>query len=177
MTYTPTKIRIDKRTGKPTPESLQWSRAQAWYDAVRGALVPVKPADAPWRGPINVTIDVYFERTQELLKPKYPDGPIRHICKPDRDNTDKSILDALTEAGLWLDDAQVCDGPVRKWWAARGAGPGVIIAVQRIGWTEPDAPCTLEQAAALDKVWLKPKGEKPAKAKKPKAKELFDVKA
>lgn len=131
FSYQPSKLVIDKRTGKPTPESLAWSRAAEWYEAVRLALLPHRPP-APWTGPVRCTIDVYFERPSRLLKKKSPDGPVRHTAKPDRDNLDKSILDALTEAGLWEDDAQVCDGPVRKWYAAKGAGPGVIIIAERI---------------------------------------------
>lgn len=130
MTYHPTKIRIGKN-GKPTPDSLAWVRANEWYEAVRVALLPQRPAQ-PWEGPVRVTIDVYFERPQRLLKKKSPAGAVRHTAKPDRDNVDKSILDALTEAGLWHDDSQVCDGPVRKWYAAKGCGPGVIIVAEQI---------------------------------------------
>lgn len=131
FSYQPKKLTINKRTGKPTPDSLAWVRAQAWYDAVRCALLPQRPA-VPWTGPVRCTIDVYFERPQRLMKKSSPQGPVRHTAKPDRDNTDKSILDALTEAGLWEDDAQVCDGPVRKWYVAKGCGPGVIVVAERI---------------------------------------------
>jgi Holliday junction resolvase RusA-like endonuclease len=129
VTYQPTKIVY--KNGKPTPESLAWHRAQEWYQAVKAALLPQQPA-TPWSGPIRCTIDVYFERPERLMKKKSPVGAIRHTGKPDRDNLDKSILDALTEAGLWNDDSQVCDGPVRKWYAAKGCGPGVVIVAEQI---------------------------------------------
>lgn len=130
FSYQPKKLTIGKN-GKPTPDSLAWVRAQEWYDAVRVALLPVRPS-SPWKGPVRVTIDVYFERPQRLLKKKSPEGPVRHTAKPDRDNLDKSILDALTEAGLWEDDSQVCDGPVRKWYAAKGCGPGVLVVAEQL---------------------------------------------
>lgn len=130
-TYRPTKIRISKKTGKPTPESLAWARAEQWYRDVAWAVRPYLPAQ-PWDGPVRCEIEVYFERPERLLKKGCPDGLIWYTAKPDRDNTDKSVLDALTKAGLWRDDAQVCDGPVRKFYAERGAGPGVRIIAERI---------------------------------------------
>lgn len=131
FTYQPKKLTINRKTGKPTPDSLAWVRANEWYEAVRVALWPVRPHE-PWTGPVRMTIDVYFERPQRLLKKSSYEGPIRHDGKPDRDNLEKSITDPLKVAGLYLDDGQVCDGPVRKWYAARGCGPGVTIVAERI---------------------------------------------
>lgn len=34
-------------------------------------------------------------------------APEDHIVKPDLDNLDKAVLDAITELGLWKDDSQV----------------------------------------------------------------------
>lgn len=134
FSYQPTKIRIGKN-GKPTPESLAWARAQEWYAAVAAALTPHKPAE-PWDGPVRMTIDVFFERPQRLMKKKSPDGIVRHTAKPDRDNLEKSITDALKEAGLYRDDSQICAGEVSKWYAAKGCAPGVIIVAERISETE-----------------------------------------
>lgn len=97
------------------------------------------PAE-PWEGPIQVDSEFFFERPQYMLARKFPDGPILHTAKPDRDNLDKAVLDALTEAGLWRDDAQVCAGEVRKFYAGRGCQPGVIIVVRRLTTTED--PCS-----------------------------------
>jgi len=132
MTYQPTKIRINRKTGKPDPYSVAWARAQEWYEAVRAALWKHGRPAEPWTGPVCCTIDVYFERPQRLNKKSSPEEAIRHTASPDRDNLDKSILDALTEAGLWEDDAQVCAGEVRKWYVAKGCGPGVVIRAERI---------------------------------------------
>ncbi len=146
-TYHPTKIRISKKTGKPTPDSLAWARAQKWYEDVRWAVQRLRRTE-PLTGPIRVTVEVYFERPQRLLTKKSPEGPVWHTAKPDRDNTDKSILDAFTKAGLWLDDAQVCDGPVRKFYAAKGCGPGVRVIVEPLtGLPEfPDTPSLFHTA-------------------------------
>lgn len=129
VTYQPTKIRY--KDGKPTPDSLAWVRAQEWYETVRFALQAFRP-EQPWIGPVSMTIDVFFERPERLCKKKSPEQPIRHTAKPDRDNLEKSITDALKEAGLYEDDSQICAGEVRKWYAAKGHGPGVIIVAERI---------------------------------------------
>lgn len=136
VTYQPTRLTIGKN-GKPTADSLAWVRSQEWYEKVRLALFPQRPSE-PWSGPVRCTVDVYFERPQRLCKKSSPKGVIRHTGSPDRDNLDKAILDALTEAGLWADDGQVCDGPVRKWYAEAGCGPGVHIVAEQIPESEEE---------------------------------------
>lgn len=44
-----------------------------------------------------------------------PGGLIPHTVRPDADNLVKALLDALTRARVWEDDAQVWDLRVRKW--------------------------------------------------------------
>lgn len=44
-----------------------------------------------------------------------PGGLIPHTVRPDADNLVKAMLDALTRARVWEDDAQVWDLRVRKW--------------------------------------------------------------
>lgn len=151
VAYHPKKLTINRKTGKPTPDSLAWVRANEWYAAVQQAVLPLlAEAGAPWAGPVRVHIEVFTERPQS--RPKYQGGAsvppevwksgvaFRCCTKPDRDNADKAILDAITEAGLWYDDKQVCAGPVEKWVAGAGFGPGVKIRAERIGWTDGGAP-------------------------------------
>lgn len=122
-----------------------------WRRAILRAArnTPGFPAE-PWTGPVRVTIEAFFERTKELLRPRWPDGQIRKNSKPDADNLVKAALDALTpprpkrgianeairaasrRGYLWLDDGQVHLGPVDRWYAARGCAPGVIITAERI---------------------------------------------
>jgi Holliday junction resolvase RusA-like endonuclease len=90
-----------------------------------------RPAE-PWEGPIRVEIQAYFERPQYMLKPKFPAGRIPHTAKPDRDNLDKAVLDALKGAGVFVDDAQVCAGEIEKWWVKKGGTPGVVVIIERM---------------------------------------------
>lgn len=52
-----------------------------------------------------------------------------HIIKPDCDNLSKSCLDAMTMAGVWEDDCQVCQITVGKNYSAN---PGVLITIESI---------------------------------------------
>jgi Holliday junction resolvase RusA-like endonuclease len=67
-----------------------------------------------------------------------------HTLKPDKDNLEKLVLDAMTRAKVFRDDSQVADGPVEKWWGDRA---GVVVMVEQIDGSaqspiaeEPDAP-------------------------------------
>ncbi len=42
-----------------------------------------------------------------------PSSPLFHTSKPDRDNLDKLVLDALTGV-FWVDDKVVCQGWLQK---------------------------------------------------------------
>ena len=47
-------------------------------------------------------------------------APKRPTGKPDRDNLDKAVCDAITAAGVWRDDSQVTDGRIRKRYCLDG---------------------------------------------------------
>lgn len=94
---------------------------------------PPEPFDVPLR----VDIALFFPRPQRLLRKKSPEAPIPYDKKPDRDNSDKAILDALTQVGLWRDDALVCQGEPQKWYAAKDGRTGAAIRVTDALRTEP----------------------------------------
>ena len=83
------------------------------------------------RGPLRVDSEFVFPRTKGQMWKRKPMPRMRHDKKPDRDNLDKAVLDALT-GQLWFDDAQVCDGRIQKWIAAGDELHGVIITVTRL---------------------------------------------
>ena len=60
-----------------------------------------------------------------------------HHVKPDRDNLDKVVLDALTGL-LWRDDCQVSDGRLTKMYATGNEEPHVEINVERLEEEEVD---------------------------------------
>lgn len=88
-----------------------------------------------WEGPLRVAITIYFPRPKSHFKTGKnahvlrENAPIWHTSKPDRDNCDKAIMDALTNLGVWKDDSQACDGPVRKKYVTGNQSAGAQITI------------------------------------------------
>ena len=84
---------------------------------------------APMSGPLRVDITFVLPRRKALIWKTKPMPRLPHVTKPDRDNLDKAVMDALT--GLaWQDDCQVCQGEIQKWIAAGDEQPHVDIRIQ-----------------------------------------------
>ena len=83
---------------------------------------------SPFVGPLRVDIALFFLRPQRLMTKKAPDGPMWHTVKPDRDNLEKAILDAL-KGILFLDDCQVCAGEVKKFYTEKDRDARAEISV------------------------------------------------
>jgi len=107
--------------------------ADAWKACVRHDWKAL--GQPTWEGPLKVSLAFYFQRPAShfgsgkkasVLKPT---APVWHSKKPDRDNLDKAVMDALTNAGAWADDCQACAGSIRKLWAAPGHPVGVRIEI------------------------------------------------
>ena len=108
--------------------------ADEWKMFVRDAAL--KAWDKiKWEGPLRVDLTLYFPRPKGHFGTGKKAGilketaPIWHTSKPDRDNSDKAILDALTNVQIWNDDAQVCDGRIKKLYAAPDQATGALIKI------------------------------------------------
>lgn len=74
--------------------------------------------------PVSVVVNCY------VLKPKTSKLP---FPKPDVDNYAKSVLDAMTDAGVWHDDTQVQELRVNKQWADPSTSePGIGLAIKEL---------------------------------------------
>jgi len=58
-----------------------------------------------------------------------------HLFVPDKDNLEKLVLDAITQAGTWKDDSLVWAGSTRKVWCKPGQ-EGVKVVISQGGWTQ-----------------------------------------
>ncbi len=98
--------------------------ADGWKFTIRAACKE-KWDGVQFTGPLRVDAVFYFERPKCHLR---ANGAVRdaaprfHIQKPDRDNLEKALLDALTGLGVFKDDSQVCDGRVSKTWCHQSFG-------------------------------------------------------
>lgn len=98
--------------------------------AAHSTLGPFVPLD----GPLSVDIVFVFPRPKNRIWKTKPMPRERHTKKPDRDNCDKGVLDALSGL-LWIDDCQVCAGSIEKWIASGDEQPHVTITVIRLDVT------------------------------------------
>lgn len=83
---------------------------------------------APLTGPLRIDVQFVFPRTSSQVWKKRAMPRLRHIKKPDRDNCEKALLDALTGI-IFADDCQVCAGEVTKWIASGDEQPHVLVSV------------------------------------------------
>jgi Holliday junction resolvase RusA-like endonuclease len=105
--------RINLKNGTPITTTFTPTRVQQWEDHV-AHFAQKAAAACGWtkpgsKIPLCVDVDFHFRRPSGYRK-----SEIWKWTKPDRDNLDKAILDALSWAGVIHDDAQVVDGRIRK---------------------------------------------------------------
>jgi crossover junction endodeoxyribonuclease RusA len=94
---------------------------QKWKEAARDALAY---EGAPLQGPLRVSIACQVERPKTTKLP---------APKPDIDNYVKSVLDAMTQAGVWDDDSQVEHISAAKGWGDSGC-IHIVVEPLAVGW-------------------------------------------
>lgn len=96
-----------------------------WLDQAE-ALLRQHPMPEEWDASLPMELEAVFQ----VLRPKtsklqYP--------KPDIDNYDKSLMDAITQAGhIWLDDSQVIHLSTGKVFVDQPDQQGVVIRVRQV---------------------------------------------
>lgn len=115
--YTPTKTSTGRSNG-----------VAEFKAAIRLKAFEVLNGRALLQGPLRVDVQFVFPRQSNRIWKSKPMPRYRKVTKPDRDNLDKLLMDALTGV-LWVDDNQVCDGRIEKWHAAGDEVPHVRICV------------------------------------------------
>jgi Holliday junction resolvase RusA-like endonuclease len=95
----------------------------------------------PFTGPVSMTLTAVFARPKTHFYTGKREGVLRpgvptyHTSKPDRDNIEKAVLDALTRLRFWRDDSLVCDGPVTKRYEGDGFEVGCYVEVRLLAPT------------------------------------------
>lgn len=85
------------------------------------AVNPPRPA---WDGPVRLFIAYALP-----LPRSYPNAMAGAYCfrKPDQDNLEKLVVDALTSRGWWSDDGRVCHTEHLKFYSSE---PGLAVEVK-----------------------------------------------
>lgn len=101
----------------------------AHRNLVVGALVEGWGGQAPITGPVYVRLGLIFPRpdihylpvnSRRSVPELRPGVPQWHTQYPDLDKCARLIFDALTVAGVWVDDKQGCDLRAEKRWGTTG---------------------------------------------------------
>lgn len=82
-------------------------------------------------GPIRLDARFFFPRPKRLMRKADPEGPILHTSKPDRDNVEKAIMDALNTVA-WIDDRQICCGEIQKFYHEKHGRPRTEIRIEEV---------------------------------------------
>jgi Holliday junction resolvase RusA-like endonuclease len=121
--YTPTSIKNEDGSRKPHPiAAFKATVRLAFRDAYKGS---------PLTGPLKCDCLFVMPRPKNLIWKTRSMPRLPHTSKPDRDNLDKAVMDALK--GLaWIDDAQVCQGYIEKCIASGYEQPHAVITVGQV---------------------------------------------
>ena len=103
--------------GVYTPDS-----AAAWKSQVTLAAIPHRGRFAT--GPLQLYVEFYLPRPQAHKNDDYV------VVKPDLDNLLKSTMDALSNAGVWHDDAQVAAVVMSKRYEGANQSIGAVIRLE-----------------------------------------------
>lgn len=101
-----------------------------WRDAVKAtALQALGPAFRPLNGPVGIEITFTVKKPQSAPKRRVT-WPTK---RPDVDKLVRSTLDAISDAGIWIDDSQVVELISRKVFPEEGIdalrAPGALIRI------------------------------------------------
>jgi Holliday junction resolvase RusA-like endonuclease len=86
---------------------------------------------SPLEGPIRIDVVFVMPRTQNQIWKTKPMPRIWHAKKPDFDNLEKSVCDAL-KGIVWIDDSQICMTSVIKVIASGDESPRVEFLCQTL---------------------------------------------
>ena len=122
-------------------------------------------------GPVCLRIECLFAMPvswSKAKRAKHNGKP--HTQKPDGDNVAKAVMDGLTLAGVWPDDAVVWSLTISKVWSVQGFCTITAVDSGRIvdEWDtdeKPGAPVESEGAGIRDVVPVKTSRRKPAHRK------------
>jgi len=132
--------------GKPAPQGskkhvgngrmVEMSRdLKPWRESIRWAALERSHGPLMYEGPVSVRLQFVMPRPASAPKRSTPPA----IKRPDLDKLIRSVLDALSSAGVWHDDSQVVEVYASKRIAELAEKPGVAVLVQKFEEPEKEA--------------------------------------
>lgn len=97
---------------------------QYWKKQIQQAAALANIAFQHIDSPVKINLYFFMPIPKSLQKKVNEFDP--HIKKPDKDNLEKAVLDALTDIGVWRDDSLVYHSTVSKVYSME---PGVQIEI------------------------------------------------
>jgi Holliday junction resolvase RusA-like endonuclease len=127
----PGKPRGWQRSGTADGHHYVKKETAAEQAYIRQLAARAMAGEPPMTGPIAFTFEAVFEKPTSW-SPRLQSMPnLPHVSKPDLDNIEKLLLDALNGVA-WADDAQVCQVVKRKRY---GEGERVDIVIEELATT------------------------------------------
>lgn len=100
--------------------------AAGWKECVKLAAIQAGIQGKGWDGPLELRAEFYMPR------PKARRNDVWVATKPDLDNLDKSLRDALTDICVWRDDSQIVEGYSCKQYETDDEPPGCMVWIASV---------------------------------------------
>ncbi|MEN3940697.1 RusA family crossover junction endodeoxyribonuclease [Prosthecobacter sp. SYSU 5D2] len=116
--------------------------ANDWKTSIKSAAKDalINPVFPIFAGPVRVDATFIFPRPNAHYRGKAQtlrlDAPVYHSSKPDRDNLDKALMDALKDMQVLKDDALAASGTITKIYASPGQAAGVRVHILSLQQTQ-----------------------------------------
>jgi Holliday junction resolvase RusA-like endonuclease len=99
--------------------------ANAWKEEIKASFISCRRPIITEAVHLKVSFFMPVPKGMKIENKKNSYTP--HIKKPDTDNLLKAVMDSLTNAGIWKDDALVFWTEAVKWYAPEKTGAQIII--------------------------------------------------
>ena len=103
---------------KKTGVAITPQQTRSYESLIRDVVLPLMGGEKPWEGRVKANIVAYYKIPKSWSKKDKELASQQQIPpkKPDVDNVVKIVLDSLNR-WLYLDDTQVCECHMYKFWA------------------------------------------------------------
>lgn len=170
----PTPVARLNGQGEPFVMMVTQEQTRRAKDRVRRAFKAKYPNHRPWTGPIMLRFTAVFETPKSFnraLQEACARGEVYATKKPDKDNIEKLIKDALNGV-VYCDDQQVMGGGIKRY----GSPARVEISFEQLG--SPDVPLTPSEKRTEQRLSKAERGEPraPRRAKATKSVLRTDLK-